>query len=308
MNDDPPSVAVLALDATDHRLLERWELDNLRLDASRELGTHAWTTEYPHTREIWPTVATGLHPDDHGIRADSGLEWSDDKLSLASSIAEYVLPQSVRTKIGELLIQQGDSEFDYATTDEPTFLTEAYQWPGVTESTHLADIHKHYVALKEGELTHRQLRQLLYRHAGEKFGWLAACDGGVFGAHIHLLDTAGHVFADDEPRLREYYEYADRQVGHLRQEVDDVLIISDHGMQTTFLGDESPAEHSFHAVIAATDGLAADASELPEDVLDIADWAARVMPATDPADPDRRDRVEMAVDEEHLADLGYIES
>jgi hypothetical protein len=49
------TVAVLALDAADYRLLTQWSCKNLLLDRHDRMRTISYWGEKPHTLEVWPT-------------------------------------------------------------------------------------------------------------------------------------------------------------------------------------------------------------------------------------------------------------
>lgn len=307
MMEDDRSIAVLALDAADPALVEKWELENIPLDVMGELKTYAWTNEHPHTQELWPTIATGLHRDEHGVWPNDLVEWDDQTISTASQMAEKVVPQGIRTAIGEMLIRRGTATHQFPTTDCETFLDYTFEWPGVTDAPHIRAVRGLLEQVVEGTMSHRKLRQQLYVQFGRKTKWLSAEMPGIRGAHTHILDVAGHAYGSDEDRLQSYYEFVDREVGHLRSDVDELVIISDHGMQTSYLGqDENPGEHSFRAMISATDGMMAADCELPEDVLSVKEWIESKTVSADERYGIEGQTVESAVDRDHLEQLGYL--
>jgi hypothetical protein len=296
------TIAVLALDAVDVRLSREWDCENLLLDDHRRLETYAHSLDFPRTVEVWPTVATGLGPEAHGIAGD-GNEWDNSLLRAASSITQY-LPRGVRATLGRPF-QQAGQERSLAETDAPHVFEDGAvrYWPGITPGEHVIEAWRLMSLASGGEITEEQLRRELTGFAGEELGWLSVAaewDVPIVGVHSHVVDIMSHVYCNREERLRETYEWADREVGRLRERVDRLVLCSDHGMQVGWLGDEDPGTHSFEAIISAegVDG------PLPESVYDVRQWLESEMGEVGPAD----DRVAQSdTPTEHLKDLGYVE-
>jgi hypothetical protein len=98
------TLAVIALDAADHALLKQWDCKNILLDRHAELETFTGTHDIPITTEVWPTVATGLPPEKHGLVADGEQQsWGNPILDAASVVSSKVLPASLRASAGEFV-------------------------------------------------------------------------------------------------------------------------------------------------------------------------------------------------------------
>jgi hypothetical protein len=297
-------IAVLALDATDVRLARRWDCENLLLDDHQMLETYAHSLPFPRTVEVWPTVATGLSPDDHGIAGD-GNEWDNPLLRTASRVTQY-LPREVRSTLGRPFQRSGEKRSIARTDADHVFSDGAVRyWPGIAEATHLIEAWRLMSFTSGGDITEGRLERELKGLTGEELGWLAvACEWNVpiAGVHSHVLDTAGHIYANRESKLREMYKWVDQQVGILRDRVDRLVILSDHGMQVGWLDDESPGTHSFEALVAAegVDG------PLPESVYDVREWLEAQF---DDVDTSGGDDTAASSDTpvQHLKDLGYME-
>ncbi|MFC4543255.1 alkaline phosphatase family protein [Halosolutus amylolyticus] len=333
------TVAIVALDAADYALAREWDCENILLDRHRELETFAYSGPNPNTLEVWTSVATGVGPEEHGL-ASTGeqQQWGNPALEYASKVAPYVLPKETRIKIGTWL--RGDSgagatdgtggadDTDGASdtgglrsgiggsaagmtlrqTDHPHLFEAADRvvrwWPGVTPGEHLSQTWHWLNLASSGEITDAELWRRLYGNAGLEVGWLQGMGHAnvpLAGVHMHVLDAAGHAFATHPDRLREVYERVDRLLGTLREHVDDLLVLSDHGMQVEWIdGDDEPGFHSFRAIGSTTID-----DRPPESVFDVPEWI-EVRVEDQRGTKDDRPAV-MDTTEEQLRDLGYLE-
>lgn len=300
------TVAVLALDAADYALAREWRCRNLLLDDNAPLESFSYSIDVPFTPEVWTTVATGEHPRDHGVTGDAQ-EWDHAALRAASRVTQY-LPDSVRSALGQPFRVLGESQTFHTTEFEHPFDAVRY-WPGLTDARHLDDMWTWIGRATAGDLGTDEFHDRIEGHTGEELGWLAAAantpHSACVGVHSHILDAAGHVYSQRPGRLRQVYEWTDRQVGWLRDAVDDLVVLSDHGMQTTVLDDDDPGVHSERALVAATGGVGGG---LPRSVFEVRDWLTDV--TVDVREEERASSTPMAVDApvDHLRDLGYLES
>lgn len=291
------AIAVLALDAADYELARHWDCQNILLDRHAQLETDNHSTDHPLTTEVWPAIATGR---DVGEFADIEQEWDNPVLRAASRVTR-LLPSDVRGLLGApFRMRDFGSSFETEQATHP--FDELRFWPGIVPATHLDEAWMWLTQVERGDLTDWEFVRNLRANAGEEFGWLAATtapETPLVGIHSHFLDMAGHMYAERPAELRSNYEWVDRHLGWVRSMADELVILSDHGMQTTALDDEHPGEHSWRAMVAATDGLAGD---LPETIYDVAAWLA-----------DNRPRAtshgaagEIDAPREHLEELGYL--
>lgn len=296
------TIAVLALDAADVRLAREWNCENLLLGDHRRLETYAHSLDFPRTVEVWPTVATGLGPAEHGVVGDAN-EWENPLLRAASRVTQY-LPRNVRATLGRPFQRAGEGR-SMARTDADHLFTDGVvrYWPGLTDAEHVLEAWRLMSLVSAGDITEGRLHRRLTGFAGEELGWLAVAsewDVPVVGVHSHFVDIMSHVHCEREAQLRETYELIDRRVGRLREEVDRLVVCSDHGMQVDWLGDDDPGTHSFEALVAA-EGIE---GPLPESVYDVRRWLEAAKPDADATD----ERVaESDTPTEHLRDLGYLE-
>lgn len=268
------TLGVIALDAADLRLVREWDCENLMLDDHAPIETYAHSYDHPHTIEVWSTVATGLGPEEHGILVGtSEQEWEHPIVRFASDVAEVVLPSRIRNKLGDVLVESGvDREISPPSAELDHVFDELYQWPGLTDAEHMSAAWSLLRRARHEPVEPSELEELLMGNTRDEFAWLAG-QRGLAGVHSHVLDVAGHVFCNRSEALRDYYERIDQMVGWLRHAVDDLVVLSDHGMQVGWLDDDDPGQHSWNAYVAST--LTTD---LPDSVGDVASWLDRHRP------------------------------
>lgn len=181
-----------------------------------------------------------------------------------------------------------------------------YNWPGLTPTRNWKRaeywLQQYYDgAIDDGAFLRRQLA-----FTGQEVGWLAAmAQAGlpVVGVHAHVLDHAGHAWARQPGKLRTAYEHVDRLAGLVRRHdaVSDLVVCSDHGMQTTVTGDDDPGHHSLRGLFATTVD-----DDLPAHVADVRAWLDRHAPEPEPLG-EAWDERGFDTPTEHLRDLGYLE-
>ncbi|MFD1563003.1 alkaline phosphatase family protein [Haloarchaeobius amylolyticus] len=315
------TLGIVALDAADYDLARDWGCENMLLETHRELETFAYSGENPNTLEVWTSTATGVGPEEHDL-ASTGeqQQWHNPVLEYASKAAPYLLPKEVRIRIGTWL--RGDSGGgdgtdggggDVGMTLRQTSHSHLFQpdgrvvrwWPGVTPAEHLSETWHWLNLASNDEITDGELWRRLYGNAGLETGWLlgmGTADVAVAGVHMHVLDAAGHAFATHPDRLRAVYERVDRLLGAVRERVDELLVLSDHGMQVEWIdGDSEPGFHSWRALASTT-----LSDEPPASVFDVRDWVDEHAADSDATRAERRPAV-MDTTEEQLRDLGYLE-
>ena len=297
------TVCVIALDAADYRLVKDWGLNNLLLEKHRPIETFAWSKDQPYTPEVWSTVATGVSPANHGIgETTQEIEWDNPLLRLASRITQY-LPHTYRIALGAPFRDRGASR-SMQTIGEGigTPFDATLSWPGLPDEDHLRVVWKEMDRVNRGVVTPTEVETTLYGYASQELGWLqglATREYALIGTHIHLLDAAGHIHCQNQLGMREMYEWMDEQIGKLRQVCDRLVLLSDHGMQVDWKGDDSPGGHSWDSYIA-TQGLD---EPLPGDVYDVRAYLETVKPKGSM----QSGTVSMDTPTKQLQDLGYIE-
>jgi len=255
---------VLGLDALDTRLVEAFGCETLELQRFGTIETFSHNFPYPYTLEIWPTVATGLHPSDHGVGATKGsnTEWNNSVLEAASRVTAH-FPTDVRNYLGNMAESVADAENTIAETSEPTVFDGEHRfvhnWPGVTNGRALLDIWD--ITKPSEDISIESFECEVLSKSAQKFAWIEemlAHDAALLGAHIHTLDVTGHAYSTEthRDRLREMYEWVEAWIDRLLDQMepeDELLILGDHGMHVEWLdGAEKASSHSWYPMAATT--------------------------------------------------------
>jgi hypothetical protein len=322
------TLVVLGIDALDPELVDADEHPSQTLAAHRSIATIDSSAGEPSTHELWPTIITGLPPEDHGLVLDDGVAWESPLLRYGSRVADHLISDDLQTRVGGWLLNR---------TDEDAFrvLATYYEDNGIETvfdgREAVAIGVPNYVTDPDDEDREHQLR----RHMGELFERDADAKGGhrsadpdefyerclemamvriarvrralrsrrhelVFG-YTSGLDLVGHVSYDRPELQRRAYRELDEFVGELRGDLrasDELLLVSEHGLQDGL--------HTHEAMVAAT------TASLVEPVDGVADVRAAIEAELDAADhrPDGRETAaaEGSGDEvrDQLEDLGYL--
>ncbi|MBX0323118.1 alkaline phosphatase family protein [Halomicroarcula sp. F13] len=298
-------LVVLALDAADIRHAEEFSCDNILLDNHTKMESVAHRLDHPHTGEAWPSIATGLHPTEHGVTGHGS--WDSAALTGLSRVAHKLnISGSIRSAVGDLIKSSTDQEWTLLTVDDPTFLDGEYRavhnWPGVYRNEALQYIWRLFAQAKDDEISKETFIREAYTEAASKFGWIHEAmskDVEIAATHIHILDVLGHLYPEDRESYREVYEDVDERVGEVRDtlgEDDELLILSDHGMEVSWVEeDDDYGTHSWRAIASTT------LDSPPEHALDVKSWVENNIQAVDTK------RTATDLPEEQLRELGYIE-
>lgn len=298
------TLVVLALDALDAALVEEFDADALRLDTHREIETFNHMRGQPYTLEVWPTVATGLGPEGHGITESGTSEWDNPLLNIASKFTG-TLPETTRTRLGNVVSAYTGEEYNLAETDAETMFDApgrvVHNWPGVANNRYLLDVWRVLKPHEEGQSIETFERQV-YGTAAEQFGWVREMirhNVSLVGAHVHTLDVCGHAYATDKERLRRVYHRIGEMVAEVQARLgddDDLLVLSDHGMHVEWLDGDDAGSHSWRSMAATT-----IEDSLFDDVYDARAWIERHTPDWTAGSAENVD-----LPEEQLRQLGYI--
>lgn len=299
------TLLIIGLDALDAKLIDHYELEQFDLGVSCELDTYAEMHPVPFTLEVWPTVATGLPPQEHGVTGAGTSQWDNLVVDFASNFTGQ-LTENMRSRLGDIAEQLTGAEWTFGVTERPTIFDGenrvVHNWPGVKNPEELQQIWGLMNAANDGEISREEFDREVLGIAAEQFGWareMLKHDVDLAGVHVHTPDAFGHPYAWDEDRLCEKYERIAEFVTELRNalgEDDELLVLSDHGMQVNwFEEDENISKHSFRAYATTT------LETVPESVYDVRDWVESNVVESDVA------RSEIEMPEETLRDLGYID-
>jgi hypothetical protein len=300
MNMDQDSIAILGIDAADYSLAKKWGCDNILLENNSEIDTFSYSHDFPATMEVWPSIATGLSPQEHGITIDPASNRESIVMKLAIK-ANQLMPSSISSSVVAAKENIFGSSSPVTTSDHIFSDGGAVlNWPGVTECIDYNNAAVWFKKFKENRLSEGEFYNKVIGNAGRGMGWLASqsiSNVPIFGVHIHMLDYMGHIYAKRPALLKKAYLDIDMLISRLLDRVDELLIISDHGMQTTELDDPHPGVHSTRALISST-----MSDELPGSVLEVRDW----LEGRKPDILSSHSFSEIDAPESHLRDLGYL--
>lgn len=297
------TLVILALDALDTELVDHYECDEYRLDGGwTEMETIAHQFEHPFTPEAWATVATGLHPTEHGVTESGTSSWDNPLIEFASKFVGH-LDVHTRAWLGNKITALTGEEYSVGTTDEPSIFDPEYavvhNWPGVANGDEL----RRTWQITDGDPPKEYFERELKGMSVQQFAWareMAQHPISLAGVHVHTVDMASHAYGEQEDELGRLYRWTAEQVRHVREglgEDDHLLILSDHGSYTKFLDpDEVPGKHAFRAFASTThpDGP-------PESVFDVKEWVE------DHIDADEYRASNLDLPKEQLKELGYID-
>lgn len=299
------TLVVLGIDALEPELVDYWDLDNIQLEDYGKMETYAYTKERPLTPEVWPIIATGLGPEEHGVTKGNTSAWDNPVVDFASKFT-WFLSFRMRGLLGDIATKTTGADHTIPDTDAEGIFTErdrvVHNWPGVENSDWLRKV---WATANPGEndTSKDEFDRSVYGIAVQQFAWaqeMLAHPATVVGVHIHLLDMGGHIYSNNEDRLRKMYEWADEWVGDILDAMDDddeMLILSDHGMVTPWSEEDGAeyGEHSWRAFSSSTTG------DRPQDIYDVKQW---VEGTVNRFEYDAGEEVD--IPEEQLKELGYI--
>jgi len=324
------TLVVLGIDALDPDLVDPEQHPNLTLDGFEPIETILSAAGEPSTHELWPTIITGLRPEEHGLVLDDGVAWESPVLRIGSSIAGYLLPEATRTRIGSWLLNNTAQDAFrspasyYEENNLPTVFdgreATAIGIPNYVVDPSTED-REHQLRREMGELFERDpesegghtsadvegfyemcLEMVMIRVARVRRGLRSRRHELVFG-YTSGLDLAGHV-SHDRPALQERaYDELDTFVGELVADLTDddtLLLVSDHGLQDGL--------HTDEAMVASTRPAMLDGVTSVLDVYDAirAELAGRAHLPASTADDSRVDPADSAEVAQQLEDLGYM--
>lgn len=268
MND---TVGVIALDAADYQLVGDWKCDNILLNNNNKLESFTYGTETPSTLEVWPTVATGVHPKEHGIinKNEKASDWENPILQAMSTATKH-LPLWMRAKLGKPFHLIGE-QMTFDQTEMPHVFKNGYvfSWPGITPATNLSKAWNLSFQMSDGDLSKAEFEGELFKLFGSEMGYLvrmAQTDAPIVGVHSHILDISGHAYMNHKADLKQMYERVNNLLGWVRSQIDRLVIISDHGMQVEWI-DHETGQHSMRSMVATT-----EKGSLPDTVFDVKEW------------------------------------
>lgn len=297
---------VLGWDGLDHELATTWDLaDHFGAHHRRIETFDNDVLDTPHTAELWPSIITGAPPDVHGIHAvsdEGGASWSHPALNRASDLAQSVLPDRVRTRLGVWLrnygatIERKGPDW-YADRGVSTVFDGRRARPiGIPSYHHdrddacgiladrgaeLSDFLEMTVA-DDGQTRHApaaalpELEERLTSAATHKLGVVRSAiarEYDIVFVWLAYLDTVGHLApaADAAGRQERAYRRAASLTDGIRGALtpaDTLVCVSDHGLRD--------GDHTHAAFLGASDERVLEGVR---SVLGVRDGIERVTPA-----------------------------
>lgn len=325
-------LVVLGLDALDPGLVDPESHQNLTLDSYRAIETINSVEGEPSTHELWPTIITGLKPAEHGLVLDDGVAWENPFLRVGSSVADYLLPSELQTRIGAWLLNNTEadafrtpatyySENDLTTVFDgresaaigiPNYVVD----PDTEDREHtlrrnMGDFFERDPDVKGGHTSadlamfYEQCMEMAMIRIARARRSLRSRQYELVFAYTSGLDLIGHVSHSQPARQQRAYDELNEFVGELRTDMsedDELLLVSDHGLQDGVHTNEAMVAGTTERLVTSIDSvtdirLAIDA-ELDSGVH--ADTPARSTTQSS-SDTINDDRVRS-----QLEDLGYI--
>ncbi len=320
-----PPVVVLGWDALDAELLQDYRLED-QFGAAKRIATFCNPViDEPHTLELWPSMITGQHPDEHGVHAvtdTDGVNWDSPIIDTLSTLSSGIIPQHIRTIIGERIRERG-GDLDskparyYQRVDVPTLFDDggrAISIPNYEtgyDRRHGLDGVRNDVwgeivpdrTVDDGVRPQVDLAtvwETITREAGRRFGHTMTAvqeQHDVVWTWFGLLDTVGHIQPAMDVCLEQpAYQFAAAITDTVRRAVPDdaiVVSVSDHGLQD--------GTHTDYATLATG---SASAHECIDDVVDVYDWVADNRSGRGSVESGYADGV--GAMQEQLEALGYV--
>lgn len=310
------TTVVLGWDGLDYELATEWGLADLFGLNHRRIETFDnETLGKPHTAELWPSIVTGQPPDEHGVHAagDSGAqEWANPLIQHAARVAQYVVPETVRTRIGQLLRARG-AEMPHRGPDYyaergvstvfddrralplavPNYRTERDGRYGVLadRGAQLAQVLEWDSSGDHGRwhepgIAESVFDELLVGELHKKLGIVREAiqrEYDLLFVWLGYLDTVGHVapVVDEAGYQARSYRQAAQWTRELRSELADgdaLITVSDHGLRDGY--------HTHDAFLGSTDSRVLDGTESVLDVRAAVDAVTPTRPTADHAEDD----------------------
>jgi predicted AlkP superfamily phosphohydrolase/phosphomutase len=320
----------MGIDALDAELASESSHPNLTLKSYSRISTIESANGELSTHELWPTIITGLPPEEHGITLDSGVGWESPVLRFGSSVADTILPDRLQSRLGAWLLNNTENDVfrtptSYYEKNGVSTLFDAYDAKTIGIPNYVTNLdvedREHELRRNLGELFERDMSQpgghssadpdAFYEQAMEMVMIRLARTRRAYRSHQFELvfgytsgvDLIGHI-AYNDPQLQDRaYDETNEFVGDFLSDLGDddtLVIVSDHGLQDGI--------HTDQAMIASTEPRIVEAVDSVVDLraaleAELADGDHEPVPV--------ESRREASLDDEsgvqqHLEDLGYM--
>lgn len=325
------TLVVLGIDALDPRIVEPEVHPHLVLNRWETMETIPSIEGTPHTHEMWPTIISGLTPEEHGITLDGGgVSWSNPLLNLGSNIADHILPDRFQTRIGSWFLNNTNVDtfrkpasyyqkcgistiFDGVSSKPigiPNYVTNPNEEDRehvlrrrIGEFMHFDPEAKHsHTARNRSEFYELCMEMVMIRFARTRRAVRSRRYELVFG-YTSGIDLIGHVAFDSPAMQHRAYQEVNEFVGEVLSDLeseDDLLILSDHGLRNGIHTNEAMVAGTLETLVDGIDGVT-DVYGAIRNALAEGDHRPSPLEMVDGNDPDLAPEVL-----DHLQDLGYI--
>lgn len=326
------TVVVLGLDALDPDIVDQKDHPNLTLSAHAQIETITSTVGEPSTHELWPTIITGLEPSEHGLTLDDGPSWGNPIIQVGSQLAEYVLPQSIRTRIGALLLNR--TSVDTFRTSASYYADNGYTTLFDGRKSKEIGIPNYVVNPGEKDREHQLRKEMgkLFERDPEARGGHTSADPETFyerclemvmiriarirralrGQEHELifgytsgLDLIGHISYDNPQLQQRAYSEVNEFVGELANDLEDqdeLVLVSDHGLQNGVHTETAMIASTSEKIVESVNSVV-DVRGALEQELDNNDHSSERPRSREPTKEPEDDNEQVR---EHLEDLGYM--
>ena len=279
------TVIVFGIDALDPDLVDPDSHPHLTLAAHDRIETINSAAGEPSTHELWPTIITGLTPAEHGLELDDGVAWDSPLLQFGSRLADYLLPDTLQTRLGGWLLTNTDTDAfrtpaSYYAKNGFSTLFDSYDSKAIGVPNYVLDTdsedREHQLRQRMGDLFERDqaahgghvssnpdqfyelcLEMSMIRTARLRRALRSREYELAFG-YTSGLDLIGHVSYDRQQLQNRVYEELNEFVGELRADLDEgdkLVLVSDHGLQDGLHTEEAMIAATEPAIVADTDSV-----------------------------------------------------
>lgn len=279
-------LVVFGIDALDPELVDPEDHPNLVLNAHSSIETISSSAGEPSTHELWPTIITGLSPDEHGLTLnDDGVSWGNPILAAGSMVADYIMPDSLQSRIGAWLLTNTKADAfrmpaSYYAENSIETLFDGFESAAIGVPNYVVDSdtedREHNLRRSLGDLFERDPDAIGGHRSADPYEFyeqclemvmvrIARCRRSLRGGRHELvfaytsgLDLMGHVTYDLPDLQRAAYDEIDEFVGELLNDLtadDELLIVSDHGLQNGVHTDKAMVASTNETMVEAIDSV-----------------------------------------------------
>lgn len=261
-------VFVLAIDALEHDLVEKFRLNNLKQTEYGKIDVSGFRSYHPSsllcTPLIWASFISGVMPDKHKV--SDYYRWNSNFLQRMSKVSKELGLTKIVGKLGFLSFLDAKIRPFGHTDWRKTGLRTIFDYAsnpialGVPTYSYDEQIMRNKKLIKyvlEKRITEKEFEKIVMKTYQERcriaFSLLDQ-DWDLFMLYIHgISDLFGHLFFGDTKRMLKAYLELNYLAGRIKKRIKGgvlFLIVSDHGMVNlgTFGKHKSKkyGEHSNH--------------------------------------------------------------